>query len=222
MTPVGGCRHLLTVDRGALDKLGEILPLRENSGSCDSSWTHLPLVYLRGKGRWGSSCTTQCMALEGLLEPRALCEGGVGNKQDNKSRFPCGLSSHRVCEGSLTHSEAGPWPCPSFSLAGPPVPILHVELNDDKAYQMLRVRAPEGEVTAPPLALLCLSLTGGTIWLLLQGSPGPSRQDCLFPGLSLPLGTQRMRTSLDLTGCPPGSVSRLPHQSGAAPPFPRL
>lgn len=56
---------------------------------------------------------------------------------------------------------------------------------------MRRARAPEREVIASLLALL--SLSGGTIWLLLQGSPGPSQQDCLFPGLSLPLGTQKMR-----------------------------
>lgn len=88
--------------------------------------------------------------------------------------------------------------------------------------QMLRVRAPEVDVIAPPLALLCVSLTGGTIWLLLQGCPGPSRQDCLYPSLSLSLGTQKMRTSLDLAGCPPGSASGLPPWSGAAPPFPCL
>ena len=32
-----------------LDKLGELPPPRESSGSSDSSWTHFPLAYLGGR-----------------------------------------------------------------------------------------------------------------------------------------------------------------------------
>ena len=77
MTPVGGHRHLLTVDCGALDKLGELPPPRENSGSSDSSWTHFPLAYLGGKDGGGLHALPNTWLWRGSWGPGPCVKVGI-------------------------------------------------------------------------------------------------------------------------------------------------